>query len=145
MPDQHHPPSDGARRVVICDYNALLLSVTGLLRMSGYVVFQAHDGYAAEELCILMPNIDLLIVNTYGTGIDVGVLCRNVWAAKPGLAVLHIGSSIPDNLPAEVPTLSEEFTAEGLLQTVEGMIDPASPAADAGPRLRYGVNSYEPV
>jgi hypothetical protein len=28
-------------RIVICDYNALLLSVTGFLRMSGYRVFQA--------------------------------------------------------------------------------------------------------
>jgi hypothetical protein len=145
MPDQHHPPSEGSRRVVICDYNALLLSVTGLLRMSGYAVFQAHDGYAAEELCILMPKIDLLIVNTYGTGIDVGVLCRNVRAVKPGLAVLHIGSSIPDGLPDDVPTLDEAFTAEGLLQTVEGMIDPASMALDAGPRMMYGVNTYEPV
>ena len=119
MPDQHHPPSDEARRVVICDYSALLLSVTGLLRMSGFSVFQAHDGYAAEELCIVMPDIDLLIVNTYGTGIDVGVLCKKVRAAKPGLAVLHIGSSIPDSLPDDVPTLDEAFTAEGLLQTVE--------------------------
>ncbi len=41
---------------VICDYNALLLSVTGLLRMSGYSVFQAHDGWAAQELCVLLPN-----------------------------------------------------------------------------------------
>jgi hypothetical protein len=124
MPDQIHFPSSGGRRIVICDYNALLLSVTGLLRMSGFSVFQAHDGYAAEELCILMPDIELLIVNTYGTGIDVGVLCQNVRAAKPDIAVLHIGSSIPDSLPDDVPTLSEEFTPEGLLQTVEAMLDP---------------------
>jgi CheY-like chemotaxis protein len=37
-------PSTKGRRIVICDYNALLLSVTGLLRMSSYSVFQAHDG-----------------------------------------------------------------------------------------------------
>jgi hypothetical protein len=29
------------RCVVICDYTSLLLSVTGVLRMSGYSVFQA--------------------------------------------------------------------------------------------------------
>jgi hypothetical protein len=46
----------------------LLLSVTGLLRMSGYSVFQAHDGWAAQELCVLLPDIDLLVLNTYGTG-----------------------------------------------------------------------------
>jgi hypothetical protein len=145
MADQQHFPSCGGRRVVICDYNALLLSVTGLLRMSVFCVFQAHDGYAAEELCVLMPDIDLLIMNTYGTGIDVGVLCRKVRAAKPGIAVLHIGSSIPESLPADVPTLSEEFTAEGLLQAVEGLIDPASMTAGGSAGLQYGANAYEPV
>src|SRR5690349_12575028 len=42
-------PSTRGRRIVICDYNALLLSVTGLLRMSDYAVFQAHDGWAADH------------------------------------------------------------------------------------------------
>jgi hypothetical protein len=135
-----HPPSDG-RRIIICDYNALLLSVTGLLRMSGYSVFQAHDGYAAEELCVLLPDIELLVVNTYGTGIDVGVLCRNVRDAKPDLPVLHIGSSIPDSLPADVPTLSEDFSADCLLQTVEAMIDPSvfSAVAGDGPAIGNGT------
>ena len=58
------------RRIVICDYNALLISVTGLLRMSGYCVFQAYDARAARELCHELPNIELLILNTTGTGTD---------------------------------------------------------------------------
>jgi hypothetical protein len=37
-------------RIVICDYNALLKSVTGLLRMHGYRVFEAYDAPAVEEL-----------------------------------------------------------------------------------------------
>ena len=78
MMTERSVPSSEGRRIVICDYNALLLSVTGLLRMSGYAVFQAHDGWAARELCILLPEIELLVLNTYGTGIDVGELCRNV-------------------------------------------------------------------
>ena len=73
---QRPVPSSEGRRIVICDYNALLLSVTGLLRMSGYCVFQAHDGLAAQELCIELPEISLLMLNTYGTGIDVGDLIR---------------------------------------------------------------------
>jgi hypothetical protein len=117
-------PSSAGRRIVICDYNALLLSVTGLLRMSGYAVFQAHDGWAARELCILLPKIELLVLNTYGTGIDVGELCRNVRDRKRGLPILHIGSTIPDGLPADVPTLSEDFTADGLLMTVGALIQP---------------------
>jgi len=118
------PPSEG-RRIVICDYNALLLSVTGLLRMSGYAVFQAHDGWAAQELCLLLPNIDLLVLNTYGTGIDVSELCRSVRHAKHGLPILHIGSTTPPGLPGDVPTLAEQFTADSLLLTVQGLIEPA--------------------
>jgi CheY-like chemotaxis protein len=113
------------RRIVICDYNALLLSVTGLLRMSGYTVFQAHDGWAAHELCVLLPNIELLVLNTYGTGIDVAELCRRVRSSKRGLPILHIGSTSPDGLPQDVPTLSEKFTADSLLAAVKELMEPA--------------------
>jgi CheY-like chemotaxis protein len=123
------------RRIVICDYNALLLSVTGLLRMSGYAVFQAHDGYAAQELCTLLPDIDLLVLNTYRTGIDVGVLCQNVRDTKQGLPILHIGSTIPDGLPEDVPTLAEDFTSESLLHTVRALVNPSSTRDD--PPLDY--------
>jgi len=138
---QRLPPSNEGQRIVICDYNALLQSVTGLLRMSGYSVFQAHDGYAAQELCLSLPDIKLLVVNTYGTGLEVGELCRNVRAAKPGFPVLHIGSSIPGTLPIDVPTLAEVFTAARLLTTVEAMIDPALMTIGADAALRYGLNA----
>jgi len=128
-------PSSEGRRIVICDYNALLLSVTGLLRMSGYAVFQAHDGWAAQELCVLLPEIELLVLNTYGTGIDVGELCRNVRESKHGLPILHIGSTVPPGLPADVPTLSENFTADGLLMTVGALIQPGL--------MRVGAASLE--
>ena len=123
-------PSTKGRRIVICDYNALLLSVTGLLRMSDYAVFQAHDGSAAQELCTLLPNIELLILNTYGTGIDVGELCQNVRTHKHGLPILHIGSTIPEHLPSDVPTLAEDFTAQSLLLTVRALVGPAPMRGD---------------
>lgn len=129
-------PSTKGRRIVICDYNALLLSVTGLLRMSDYAVFQAHDGWAAQELCTLLPDIELLVLNTYRTGIDVGELCNNVRARKPGLAILHIGSTIPDGLPDDVPTLPEDFTADSLLLTVRALVEPGL--------MRAGHPSLEP-
>lgn len=127
----HPVPATKGRRIVICDYNALLLSVTGLLRMSGYAVFQAHDGYAAQELCILLPDIELLVLNTYGTGIDVGDLCNNVRGTKPGLPILHIGSTTPEGLPADVPTLPEDFTADSLLMTVRALLEPGPMRGDA--------------
>jgi CheY-like chemotaxis protein len=127
-------PSTKGRRIVICDYNALLLSVTGLLRISDYAVFQAHDGYAAQELCTLLPNIELLILNTYRTGIDVGELCENVRTHKRGLPILHIGSTIPEGLPDDVPTLAEDFTAESLLLTVRALVEPGAMKGDPTPR-----------
>jgi len=129
-------PTTKGRRIVICDYNALLLSVTGLLRMSDYSVFQAHDGWAAQELCTLLPDIELLVLNTYRTGIDAGELCRNVRASKPGVAILHIGSTIPDGLPDDVPTLPEDFSAESLLLTVRALVEPGL--------MRVGDASFEP-
>lgn len=117
------PPSRSeGRRIVICDYNALLLSVTGLLRMSGYCVFQAHDALAARELCQELPNIELLVLNTDGTGTETPDLVRAVRLRHPDLAVLHIGTSAPQGLPKNVPTLAESFTADELLKAVVALL-----------------------
>lgn len=110
------------RRIVICDYNALLLSVTGLLRMSGYRVFQAHDGLAARELCHELPEIELLILNTTGTGEDTPSLVGLVRQDHPDLPVLHIGASPLAGMPANVPTLAESFTSDQLLAAVRGLL-----------------------
>ena len=136
MSAQRSVLSSEGRRIVICDYNALLLSVTGLLRLSRYCVFQAHDGHAAEELCVELPDIALLVLNTYGTGIDVGDLIRRVRAAKPGLSVLHIGSTIPHGLPDDVPTLEETFTPDQLLVAVGALIERRRRPRSAGDDLR---------
>lgn len=106
------------RRIVICDYNALLISVTGLLRMSGYCVFQAYDARAALELCHELPNIELLILNTTGTGTDTPTLVREIRGQHPDLPVLHIGTSALPGMPADVPTLAESFNPDQLLGAV---------------------------
>jgi CheY-like chemotaxis protein len=116
------------RRIVICDYNALLLSVTGLLRMSGYCVFQAYDAQAARELCLQLPNIGLLVLNTTGTGTDTPTLVRDIREKPPGLPVLHIGTSALQGMPADVPTLAESFTAGQLLTAVEDLLSAPEPA-----------------
>ena len=122
MPAPRTPLSNDGRRIVICDYNQLLQSVTGLLRMSGYTVFQAYDGLAAEELCLQLEDIELLVLNTFGTGIDLGELIQVIRRRRPNLPVLHIGTSIPDFLPPDVPTLAEDFTAGSLLLAVEALM-----------------------
>ena len=115
-------PAIGAGRVVICDYNALLLSVTGLLRMSGYQVFQAYDGQAAVELCAQMPNISLLVLNTYGTGVDTPTLVSEVRKNTPGLPVLHIGKAPITGMPPDVVDLNESFTSDQLLIAVRELV-----------------------
>lgn len=119
-----HPLEAEGRRIVICDYNALLLSVTGLLRMSGFVVFQAYDARAALELCGTLPNIELLILNTTGTGTDSPTLVREIRERHPNLPALHIGPSALAGMPANVPTLGESFTAEELLAAVRKLLPP---------------------
>lgn len=114
-------PSFG-RRIVICDYNALLISVTGLLRMSGYCVFQAYDARAARELCRELPDIELLILNTTGAGADTPSLIGEIRGGHPKLSVLHIGNSVPEGMPADVPTLAETFTANELLMSVDSLL-----------------------
>jgi hypothetical protein len=95
-----------------------LLSVTGLLRMSGYCVFQAYDATAVRELCAQLPDIELLILNTTGTGVDSATLVRDIRESHPALPVLHIGNWELDGMPEDVPTLAESFTAPQLLTTV---------------------------
>jgi DNA-binding response OmpR family regulator len=121
MPSPRPAPKKG-RRIVICDYNALLLSVTGFLRMSGYRVFQAHDGLAARELCHELPNIELLILNTTGTGEDTPSLVGLIRREHPDLPILHIGTSSLAGLPPDVPTLTESFTPDQLLAAVRGLL-----------------------
>jgi CheY-like chemotaxis protein len=127
------PLPAGAGRVVICDYNALLLSVTGLLRMSGYCVFQAYNGQAAAELCRELPDLDLLVLNTEGTGADTPTLIRTVREAYPGLPVLHIGTSAIPGMPPDVPTLAESFSADQLLAVVGDLVRVGAPHLSSPP------------
>ncbi len=120
-------PSNEGRRIIICDYNQLLQSVTGLLRMSGYCVFQAYDADAVKELCYQLPDIDLLILNTFGAGVDLPNLVRHVRETNPRLPILHIGADTPADLPADVPTLSEQFNSDRLLTAVASLM-PDHPA-----------------
>ena len=90
--------------------------------MSGYIVFQAYDGRAATELCGQLDDIELLVLNTFGTGIDLGELIRDVRERRADMPVLHIGNSVPEGVPPDVPTLAEDFTPETLLLAVEALM-----------------------
>jgi CheY-like chemotaxis protein len=119
-------PEEERHRIIVCDYTSLLQSVSGVLRMAGYAVFQAYDALAVEELCVQLTGIDLLIVDTFGSGPDTGELIRRVRSRTPGMPVLHIGKQIPAGLPCDVPTLAEDFTTVRLLTAVDTLIHPQS-------------------
>lgn len=112
-------PGITGRRIVICDYNALLLSVTGVLRMNGYCVFQAQDSAATEELCRTLPDIGLLILNTNQGYVSTLEVIHAVRAARPDFPVLHIGTREAADIPEDVLLLSAPFTADHLLSVVD--------------------------
>jgi hypothetical protein len=90
--------------------------------MSGYYVFQAYNGQAAEELCAGLQGIGLLVLNTEGTGVDTPALVRSVRKTHPGLPVLHIGTSPIPGMPSDVIHLAESFTADQLLAAVGDLV-----------------------
>jgi DNA-binding response OmpR family regulator len=114
-------PRTTGRRIVICDYSALLQSVTGVLRMSGYRVFQAQDGAATEELCLTLPDIGLLILNTTPAYVSTLEVIHNVRAARPDFPIRHIGTRRASDIPNDVLLLSAPFSADHLLDVVDGL------------------------
>jgi hypothetical protein len=126
----HDPSNSEGRRIVICDYNALLLSVTGLLRMSGYCVFQAYNAEAARELCLTLPNISLLVLNTTGTGTDTPTLVREIREDRPNFPYSTSGEWLYSGCPLTC-RLAESFSAGQLLTAVEALKSPADGASIA--------------
>ena len=100
----------------------MLQSDTGLLRVSGCAVFQAYDGQAAEELCRYMPEIDLLVLDTEGTGMDTPALVHAVLRTHPDLPVLHIGKAPIPGMPEDVLNLPDSFVIDQLLAAVRALV-----------------------
>jgi hypothetical protein len=111
MQSQHPGPSSERRRIVICDYNALLLSVTGLLRMSGYAVFQAQDGWGRSGVMYPLTAYRLARAKHF----KAPVLMSVSFAETSVVASVACRTSISDRqvLPVcpAMSQLSEEFTA----------------------------------
>ncbi len=121
-------------RIIVLDSNPILVSVSGVLRMEGYRVFQAYDGQAAVELCAQLPDITLLILNTHVDGLNSVALIAGVRARHPALSILHIDTHRHAGLPSDIPTLTEPFTAAELIDCVRTLTSsqpdaPLRPAA----------------
>jgi hypothetical protein len=92
--------------------------------MSGYAVFQAYDEEAAAQLCHYMPEIDLLVLNTEGSGVNTPALVDSVRRVHPGLPVLHIGVTAIPGMPGDVRNLPESFKIEELVTVVAELVKP---------------------
>jgi CheY-like chemotaxis protein len=115
-------------RIVVTDDDPVLLGrLVVMLRDAGHGVFAAYDALAALELARYIPEVDLLITNTRIGAVDAPELIRSVRATMPWLAILHIGDPFPGGPLADVATLQEPFTAEGLLAAIRRLL-----AADDG-------------
>jgi hypothetical protein len=121
-------PGPPGPRIIICDYSPTSQSVTGLLRLNGFHVFQAYDEQGAEELCRYLPGVRLLVLNTDGTDVDVIRLVDRIRAETPNLPVLHIGSEVPHGLPADIRSLSPAYGLDGLPATAERLIERRRPS-----------------
>jgi hypothetical protein len=69
-----------------------------------------------------MPEIDLLVLNTEGTGVDTPALVRNMRKVHRGLPVLHIGQKQIAGMPADVANLPETLSVDQLLRTVRRLV-----------------------
>ncbi len=114
----------GSLRIVVTDDNPeLLLTIVQMLVEAGHAVFAAYDGRSACELAEYIPDLDLVISNTRMCNVNVPELIVRVRAAKPWLAILHVGDPLPSSGPlADVPTLSEPFTSGQLLAAISKLL-----------------------
>ena len=119
------PSTDFPRlRIVVTDDNPrLLATMVEMLAKAGHAVFAAYDGRSACELAEYIPDLDLVISNTRICNVNAPELVLRVRAAKPWLAILHVGDPLPNEGPlAGVPTLSEPFTSEQLLAAIATLV-----------------------
>jgi CheY-like chemotaxis protein len=114
-----------ALRIVVTDDDTrLLVILVKMLKDAGHCVFAAYDGLAACELAEYMPDLDLVISNTRLVNLDAPELIQRVRAAKPWLAVLHVGEPLPQTGPlADVPTLREPFSSGELLKAIDSLLE----------------------
>jgi CheY-like chemotaxis protein len=133
------PPS--LRIVVTDDDPKLLITIVEMLVKAGHAVFAAYDGRSACELAQYIPDLDLVISNTRMCNVKTPELIVRVRAAKPWLAILHVGDPLPETGPLSgVPTLSEPFTAGELEAAITSLVASRHAVVQADPVNGSGHN-----
>ena len=129
--------------LVVDDDPHVRQSISRMLRMRGYEVYEAGEGPAALELLSdRRTNIDLLITDVVMPGMDGRQLVDEARTRNPSLQVLYISGYTDDAVlrhgveRAEVSVLEKPFTGEALGVRVRQSLDEVF-----SPRTRAGVRA----
>jgi DNA-binding response OmpR family regulator len=129
--ERERPGSDragaGAAILVVEDFAALRVLLTRVLGAAGHRITAADTAQAARSACA-EGDFDLIVTDVAipdGNGAD---LARQVAATRPGLRVLFVSGSAPDDLDLQVPGartdfLQKPFDIDELVERVGGLLD----------------------
>jgi two-component system, cell cycle sensor histidine kinase and response regulator CckA len=122
---------EGAAILVVEDFAALRVLLTRVLGASGHRVVAAESLPAARAACEA-ADFDLVVTDVAIPGGNGADLARQLAADRPGLRLLFVSGSAPDDLDLEVPGahtdfLQKPFDIDELVVRVGGLLD-----ADSG-------------
>ncbi len=122
---------DGAAILVVEDFAALRVLLTKVLGTAGHRITAAESAQAAQAACEA-ADFDLVVTDVAIPGGNGADLARLVAATRPGLRVLFVSGSAPDDLDLQVPGartdfLQKPFDIDELVERVDVLLD-----ADSG-------------
>lgn len=116
----------GAAVLVVEDFAALRVLLTRVLGAAGHRITAAETAGAAQAACEA-TDFDLVVTDVAIPGGDGADLARQVAASRPGLRVLFVSGSAPDDLDLHVPGahtdfLQKPFDIDELVDRVERLL-----------------------
>ncbi len=98
----------GAAVLVVEDFAALRVLLTRVLGAEGHRITAAETAQAAQAACEA-ADFDVVVTDVAIPGGNGADLARQVAATRPGLRVLFVSGSAPDDLDLHVPGARTDF------------------------------------
>ena len=114
----------GAKRILVVDDERVARTLTARALMeAGYEVVIAEDGMAGYALA-KAESFDLVVTDSRMPRLDGSDLVRWLRILDPSLPIIHLSgslgrNSVPDDMPADVPTLYKPFNVKELVKLAE--------------------------
>jgi DNA-binding NtrC family response regulator len=135
---------NGARAVLVVEDELIVRDVVAtILRTHGYRVMTATDGQQARELFhrhaaeLILLVVDIALPRASGPD-----LIHRLPTLSPRIPVIYITGlgerqwQVEEARQEHVPVLQKPFTANGLMQTVQRMMQPSQAAAPTIPQYK---------